>query len=174
MTKDNLVYNGFHKIALVHSEIKGQKVQREKLVIKDCVGALVVDTNNKVGLVRQYRPTVGEYLWEIPAGIMDKPSHTRMDTLLEELYEECEIKPSEIIDFQAEPIEEFYMMAGSSDAKMYVHHIKVTAQTDKKVQDVDVEEVKWFTRQEIVTLLKNQAIKDSKTKLALHYFINVY
>lgn len=171
MKEEKLVFDGWHKIALVEAIIKGQTVQREKLLINDSVGALVVDENNQVGLVRQYRPTVGEYLWEIPAGVMDKALLTPTATLIEELYEECEIKPEEILNIQPEPIEEYYMMAGSSDAIMRIYRFDVTAQTDKQVSDVDVEEVKWFTVKEIKTKLQNKEIKDSKTKLALNHFL---
>lgn len=171
MKEEKLVFDGWHKITLVEAIIKGQTVQREKLLINDSVGALVVDENNQVGLVRQYRPTVGEYLWEIPAGVMDKALLTPTATLIEELYEECEIKPEEILNIQLEPIEEYYMMAGSSDAIMRIYRFDVTAQTDKQVSDVDVEEVKWFTVKEIKTKLQNKEIKDSKTKLALNHFL---
>lgn len=171
MKETKLAFDGWHKIALVEAIIKGQKVQREKLLVNDSVGALVVDTNNRVGLVRQYRPTVGEYLWEIPAGVMDKVLLTPTATIIEELYEECEIKPEEILSIQPEPIEEYYMMAGSSDAIMRIYSFKVTAQTDKQVADVDVEEVKWFSLEEIKHMLQNKEIKDSKTKLALNHFL---
>lgn len=171
MKEEKLVFDGWHKITLVEAIIKGQTVQREKLLINDSVGALVVDENNQVGLVRQYRPTVGEYLWEIPAGVMDKALLTPTATLIEELYEECEIKPEEILNIQLEPIEEYYMMAGSSDAIMRIYRFDVTAQTDKQVSDVDVEEVKWFTVKDIKTKLQNKEIKDSKTKLALNHFL---
>lgn len=171
MTELTLAYNGFHKIALIETEIKGQTVQREKLIVRDSVGALVIDNTGKVGLVRQYRPTVGEYLWEIPAGIMDKPYLTHIETILEELQEECEIDRKGIVLINETPVEEYYMMAGSSDAVMRIYHIRVMTQTDKQVADAEVEEVKWFKKFEIKQMLRNKEIKDSKTKLALNYFL---
>lgn len=167
-----LAYDGFHKIAIIETEIKGRKVLREKLLVRDSVGALVTDAIYRVGLVKQFRPTTGEYLWEIPAGVMDKQHLTHLETILEELEEECEITKDQLITVYEEPIEEYYMMAGSSDAKMLIYHITVTEQQDKQVQDVDVEEVKWFTREQLVDMIKKNEIKDSKTKLALHYFIS--
>lgn len=166
-----VVYRGFHTIELITALIKGKLVKRERLAIQDSVGALVIDASGKVGLVLQHRPTVGKKLWEIPAGIMDKSGLTHIETILEELEEECEIKKEQLITVNETPIEEYYMMAGSSPAKMRIFEIHVASQTDKVVEDADVEEVRWFTRDEIITLLRNGGIEDSKSKLAIQHHL---
>lgn len=171
---EELVYDGFLKIALVETEIKGNKVMREKLIFKDVVSALVVDAKDRMGLVLQFRPTAGEHLWEIPAGLMDKPHLTQKETLLEELEEECEIAKGDIIIVNPKPIYSYFIMPGSSDAKNYIYFVSVTEQTDKKVADVDVEEVRWFTKGEILSMLLNGDIQDSKTTLMANYFVHNY
>lgn len=168
---EELVYDGWHKIAIVEAEIKGQKVMREKLVIKDSVAALVIDEKGRMGLVRQYRPTTGEYLWEIPAGVMDKPHLNQIDTIMEELQEECEITESDVNYIVEKPIYNYFMMAGSSDAKMSIYKISVKEQTDKLVSDADVEEVRWFTNREIASMIESGVIQDSKTMLTALYFL---
>lgn len=168
---EKLVYDGWHKIALVEAEIKGQKVMREKLVIKDSVAALVIDENGRMGLVRQYRPTTGEYLWEVPAGVMDKPHLNQIDTIMEELQEECEIMESDVNYIVEKPIYNYFMMAGSSDAKMSIYKISVKEQKDKLVSDADVDEVRWFTKREIASMVESGVIQDSKTMLTTLYFL---
>ena len=174
MQEGKLVYDGFVKVVVIETELNGQMVEREKLIVHPAVGALVVDANKRVGLVRQYRPTIGEYLWEIPAGLVDANALTPLTALLEELHEECEIKPEEILVIEREPIEEFYLMDGRSDEVTLIYYIEVTAQTNKVVADADVEEVAWFNRKEIEAMMAKKVIKDSKTRLALHHFLRAF
>lgn len=165
---NEVLYDGFHRIENVKAVIKGKKVNREKLVIKSAVGALVLDEKNRMGLVSQFRPTVNEQIWEIPAGILDKPNLSKLETMLEELEEECAIYAADLVVSNEKPILEYYMMAGSSDAKMFIYEIRVREQVDKIVEDVDVDEVKWFTMEQVQEMIALGKICDSKTILAYH------
>lgn len=145
MSNKEFLYEGFHKIEEIESEMKGKKVLREKLHLPSAVAALVIDEDNRIGLVTQYRPTVGQFTKEIPAGILDK-GKTRKQTLLEELEEECEIKEEDILHFEEDPFSHYYMVTGSSDAVISLYLVRVKRQEDKVVEDDnDVEEVEWVT-----------------------------
>ena len=55
-------------------------------------GAVVVaalDDQDRIVLVRQYRHPVGEYLWELPAGLRDAEGEPPADTARRELAEEA-------------------------------------------------------------------------------------
>lgn len=52
------------------------------------VGAVAVDGQGRVLLIRQYRHPVGDYLWEVPAGIRDVEGEDPEETARRELREE--------------------------------------------------------------------------------------
>lgn len=161
-----LVYDGWHKIKLITAKLKGREVKRELLMLPSAVGAILIDTTGRVGLVRQYRPTIDRMCWEIPAGVLDKPHLTPLETLIEEIQEECEITPQEILELNETPLCTYYMVTGSSDATMSIYYARVLAQLDRTVSDADVDELKWFTVDELNQLVADGEIIDSKTLIS--------
>lgn len=168
-----LLYDGFHKIEKVISIIKGKEVVRERLIVKDAVGAILIDENDKIGLVVQYRPSANFMSTEIPAGLMDKEGLSHLEVMMEEIAEECEIPKNEILSIEEQPVHNYFMMAGSSDAIMRLYLMRVAAQEDKKVDDVDVEEVIWVTVEKMGEMIRRGEIRDSKTIIS-HYYIKEY
>ena len=167
------LYDGFHKIEEVESEMKGKIVKREKVILPSAVGGLVIDEANKIALVTQYRPTVGLTTKEIPAGILDKDLSNK-DTLLEELEEECEIKTEDILSFEQQPFNHYFMVTGSSDAEMYLYTIYVKRQEDKIIKDdQDVESVEWVTLEQFKDYIDAFKVVDSKSLLAYHQAVKV-
>jgi 8-oxo-dGDP phosphatase len=53
------------------------------------VGALAIDADNNLVLVRQYRASIDDYLWEIPAGMRDVVGESGLLTAKRELEEEA-------------------------------------------------------------------------------------
>lgn len=156
-----LLYDGFHKIEQI--EVNG--VVREKLLIKSAVAALVVDKHDKIALVKQLRPTVGHETWEIPAGVMDKEL-SPLQTMIEELQEECDLDMTAVLSVKEEM--NYYLIPGSSDATMTLYSVIYDAVGENKlIDDADVTEVGWFTREAAYGLVKNGAIRDPKTIVAI-------
>ncbi|MGC9665865.1 NUDIX domain-containing protein [Planosporangium sp. 12N6] len=85
-----VVYNG--KIITVHRDTirqpDGGTVVREVVDHPDSVAVVALDPQERVLLVRQYRHPVGEYLWELPAGLRDEANESTVDTARRELAEE--------------------------------------------------------------------------------------
>lgn len=168
MSNGKFLYEGFHKIEEVYSEIKEKRVKREKLHLPSAVGALVIDEDDKIALVKQYRPTVESYTKEIPAGILDKGKSNKQ-TLLEELEEECEIKVEDIIHFNDKPFSRYLIVTGSSDAEMLIYTVRVKRQEDKAIEDDnDVEAVEWVTLAEFKDYIDTSKVLGSKELLAYH------
>ena len=53
------------------------------------VAVAAVDDEDRIVLVRQYRHPVGDYLWELPAGLRDADGEPPADTARRELAEEA-------------------------------------------------------------------------------------
>jgi ADP-ribose pyrophosphatase YjhB (NUDIX family) len=52
------------------------------------VAIVAIDEQGRVLPIRQYRHPAGRHLWELPAGLCDKPGETPLDTARRELAEE--------------------------------------------------------------------------------------
>lgn len=166
---DKILFEGFHKILEVTKKVKGKEVTREKLILKSAVAGIVIDENNKIALVNQFRPVPEIHTKEIPAGVLDKKNLTPVEILIEELMEECEIPKNEILSIEELPFPPYYMMVGSSDAKIGLYEVKVTAQEDKVVDDVDVDSVEWVDLDTFESYINEGLILDGKTLLAYYY-----
>ena len=164
----DIVYSGFHTVKRLKTRIKGKDKIIESLGVKSAIGAIVIDSIGNICLVKQYRPCINETTYEIPAGLMDKEGKNPIQIITEELYEECDISKKEIEYIR--PICEYYMLCGSSDAKMQLYYVGLnTEKHSKKVSDNDVEEVIWFTMDEFKVLCMSGIIKDSKTMMCYYY-----
>lgn len=170
--KLTLVYNGFHKVATLETEMKGQAVKREKLLVKSAVAGIITDTNGKIGLVSQYRPVIDQQTKEIPAGLIDKDGLTPEEILREELFEECGISKEEILSVSLSEIPPYFMMGGSSDATISIYRVHVTAQENKLVDDADVDEVEWVNLATYKRYIEEGFICDGKSILAYYILLN--
>lgn len=169
---EKLVYNGFNKIAIFETEIKGRKVEREKLIVKSAVAGIVIDENNNIGLVTQYRPTINQHTKEIPAGVLDKEHLSPTEVLIEELMEECEIPKEEILSISKNSVHDYYMISGTADAKISLYEIHVKSQKNKTVSDADVESVEWVSIDQFKRYIDSGQIVDAKTIIAFYYSLN--
>ena len=62
---------------------------REVVAHPGAVAVVAVDDEDRVVLVRQYRHPVGDYLWELPAGLRDADGEPPLETAKRELAEEA-------------------------------------------------------------------------------------
>jgi len=85
-----VVYRG--KMITVHRDTirlpDGSTTEREVVDHPDSVAVVALDPQARVLLVRQYRHPVGAYLWELPAGLLDRPGEPALDAAQRELAEE--------------------------------------------------------------------------------------
>lgn len=69
----------------------GVTVKRDYMRHVGAVGAVAVDEQDRVVLVRQYRHPLREYLWELPAGLIDVPGEELVHAAARELAEEADL-----------------------------------------------------------------------------------
>jgi 8-oxo-dGTP pyrophosphatase MutT (NUDIX family) len=67
----------------------GGESVREVVTHPGAVAAVALDDEGRVVLLRQYRHPVGEYLWELPAGLRDEDGEPPLETAKRELAEEA-------------------------------------------------------------------------------------
>ncbi|MCQ4120145.1 NUDIX domain-containing protein [Rhodococcus tibetensis] len=85
-----IVYSGAI-LALRLDEVampNGRTAEREVVEHHGAVAVVVLDDENRLVLIHQYRHPVGRRLWEIPAGLLDDPDEDPLEAAKRELAEE--------------------------------------------------------------------------------------
>lgn len=88
----------------------GQTVTREVIAHTGAVGTIVLDEEDRVLLLRQYRHPVRSYLWEPPAGLLDVPGEDAWAAARRELEEEAHLRAE-----QWWVLADFYLTPGASE-----------------------------------------------------------
>lgn len=90
----------------------GKEATREIISPPDAVGILAIDQEEKVYLVRQYRPAITQVTLEVPAGILE-PGEQPSETARRECEEEIGMSPKRL-DF----LFTYYHSVGFSTGKI--------------------------------------------------------
>jgi ADP-ribose pyrophosphatase len=107
ISKSEVVFSG--KIWDIKSEsfdYNGATLVREFVAHPGAVAVIALNEANQVLLINQYRHPVREYLWEIPAGLLDMPGESKVEAAKRELLEETGYIAeywSELIEFHTTP-----------------------------------------------------------------------
>lgn len=118
----NTVYDGFFKVEKVILEHKGQELDRDLVIPKNGVAALVFDTLKKEYiLIEQYRLPAERPLIEIVAGLVDKAHENPEETIVREIEEETGYEVDKL-----EPIRCFYPTPGSYTEKIWLYYAEVS------------------------------------------------
>ena len=77
-------------------DIDGHVVVRDVLRHPGAVAVAAVDDEGRLLLIRQYRHPVAAYMWEIPAGLLDKPGEDLVECARRELAEEAGVTANDV------------------------------------------------------------------------------
>lgn len=161
---DKLIYDGWLK--LYKREVK----DREYEIVKnhDAVSAIVLNEENEILLVRQFRPAVMKETYEIPAGVLDIEGEEVEDCLIRELQEETALNVEKadikkIVSYK--PILGF----SASTMNMFLVNINKGDFDTNKIQDEDVLEGTWVSFNGFENMVLSGEIIDDKTIMAYFY-----
>ena len=86
-----LIYQG--RVFALHDEVyespDGERFDRQIVRHSGAVAVVPLHEDGTVTLIRQYRPSVGRRLLEIPAGLLDVPGELHLEAARRELREEA-------------------------------------------------------------------------------------
>lgn len=134
------------------------------------VGIVAENDEGKIILVKSYR-YINDYTgWEVPAGTVPPDQH-HSDCILQELKEEagCEV-PRENLTYTGS----YYPSIGSSSQIFHCYYARGVTQVTEQFDTNEILDVKWFSKEEIINLIKNGEIKDGfSLTLLLMRFNNI-
>ncbi len=161
--KKRIVYEG--KIVNVRCDDallpSGKTVKREVVVHPGGAAVVVVDKDNRILLVRQYRYAVGETLYEIPAGKLDKGEFP-LQAAKRELLEE-----TGLIAENLTPLGFIYSSCGFTDERIYLYLCReFTVGKANPDEDESVTTV-WMDVKEVLQKIEDGEIPDAKTQIGV-------
>jgi ADP-ribose pyrophosphatase len=143
----------------------GAKTTREVVDHPDCVAVVVLDEQDNVLLVRQFRHPVGKFLLEIPAGGID-PGEEPLDSVRRELQEEIGYFPHKV-----KRLGGFYSIPGYGTEYLYCFLATDLVPARLVAEDTDDIELVRVPAEKIPRLIASGEICDAKSIAALLTFL---
>ena len=137
----------------------------------DAVMIVPIYKNGDVVFIKQYRPAVDDYIYEMPAGLVD-PGETIEEAVTRELYEETGLETIDI----ALLIKPSYTSVGMSDESIAIYLVKVdgepTTEYNEGNEDIEVVIVKQADIENFVSN-NNVAAKASLCAIMIKAILNM-
>ncbi|MEI3413270.1 MAG: NUDIX hydrolase [Blautia sp.] len=130
--------------------------------------AIYGEAHDKVVLIRQYRYTLGDYIYEFPAGLVE-PDENYHEGAIRELYEETglSLSPIQVPDAYQKPYFTTVGMTDESCATVYGY--ASGAISTKAQEDTEEIEVVLADRQEVKRLLKEEKVAIVTAYMLMHF-----
>ena len=133
-------------------------------VVRHPGGAAVVaiDSTERVCLIRQYRPAMRDWMWEIPAGKLD-PGESPLSTAQRELEEEAGLvarRWGELGSIVSSP--------GVFTEVVHLFFARELEHVARQTEEHEIIEVHWLSLDEAVARANGGDIRDAKTVIGLY------
>lgn len=148
-------------------ELENQKYAKREIVEhKNASAILAINEKSDILLVRQYRKAVEDFLYEIPAGIVNIAEEP-VECALRELKEETGYEAKKI-----NQVYEFYTSPGFSNEKVFLFEASDLTFTSTKFDEDECIETITVSKQEAKKMIETGRIMDSKTLVGMLYWLN--
>ena len=152
------------------ARINGVDFKFLKVKEKDAVVALpiVVDDGDYVILERQYRAVIDKYIYELPAGHIEK-GEDKIDAVKREMKEETGYTPKEVLY-----LFEAHAMPGTNTAMLYFYLARDFSKGKAEPEaDEDISVVK-VSLEDAMKMIRSGEIIDLKTIAGLLYYYYIF
>ena len=166
-TAGKTIYEG-NILRLYRDEVEfpdKHKSAREVVEHSGGVSVLAENEDGKVILIKQYRYPVDEVIYEIPAGKLELDEDPA-ECAARELREETGYSAQKF-----NKIFEFFPTPGYSTETIYIYQAEELNFVGRELEEGEYIEVVPKTRTELKELLQSGKIKDSKTLIAVMYYL---
>ncbi|MCC6207644.1 MAG: NUDIX hydrolase [Gammaproteobacteria bacterium] len=138
-------------------------VRLELEIVRHPGGAAVVavDENMRVCLLRQYRPVIGAWLWELPAGKIDD-GEPPLETARRELAEEAGLAATHWLDLGS-----IVSSPGVFTERVHLYLARGLSAMPTALEHGELLEPHWIAMSDAVARARNGEIEDAKSIIAL-------
>ncbi len=160
---EELLFKGlrFQVARRSYAKSEGEVFRRDVVLFPEAVVVLPFIDDERIILIKQFRPSIEDYIVEAPAGIVDE-GETPEEAAKRELEEEIGYIPGELT-----PLGEFYPTPGYSTEKMHFYVARSLRYVGAKPEKYEIIEPFTITLKEAFSMVESNALKDMKTVLAL-------
>ncbi len=161
------IYNG-NILRLFRDEVEfpdKHKSAREVVEHSGGVSVFAENEEGKILLIKQYRYPVDEVIYEIPAGKLE-PDEDIEECAKRELREETGYNAERFTK-----LFEFFPTPGYSTETIYIYQAENLQFVGRDLEEGEYIEVVPKTKQELLELFEEGKIKDSKTLIAVMYYL---
>ena len=141
------------------ARISEGEIEYEREIVSHNGSAVIVPvfSDKTVALVKQYRHAAEKYLWEIPAGSLEKGENPETGAR-RELEEEIGVSAGEM-----QLLTEFYVSPGFLSEKMFVFVASDLTETAQNLEADEIIEIERFTFNQAFEMIQSNEIEDAKT-----------
>ena len=153
-------------ITLVEREVDGKTFRVVEHPGASC--AVPVTPDGKVVLIRQFRPAVGKWIWEIPAGTLE-PDESPEECMAREVVEEIGWEPESL-----ESLGSIVTSPGFSSQQVHLFVARLSRHVGTRHEDtekINVHELDW---NDVRQMMERQEIRDAKSLVALYRYESRY
>lgn len=129
-------------------------------------GAVIIApflSKDKVLFIRQFRPALKKYIYELPAGTLD-PNESLMTCAKRELIEETGYRTSRI-----KKVGQIYPVPGYSTEIIHIFKAENLVKGEAQPEIYEIIKLHPLTRSEVLKLFKNGQLQDAKSICALTF-----
>ena len=144
----------------INYELASRRSKDELSCVKfrsfDCDAVVMIPmyTNGDIVMIKQFRPAINQFIYEFPAGLVDK-QEAPVSAAIRELYEETGLKAIKA-DLLIEPS---FISSGMTDERLAMFKFNIIGEPNTKNKEEDENiEVVIIKREEIQTLLETKEI----------------
>ncbi|OGW83602.1 MAG: hypothetical protein A2987_02935 [Omnitrophica bacterium RIFCSPLOWO2_01_FULL_45_10] len=134
-------------------------------IVKHPGAALIVPllTKNKIIMLRQYRPVINSYIYELPAGTLEK-GEPPLSCARREIIEETGFRARKLT-----LLGKIYPAPGYTTEKIFIYKAEKLQEVKRNVEDDEVIEIMYLNKIEVRRLFRKGRIVDAKTVAALAF-----
>jgi len=143
----------------------GDEITREYVDHTGAVAVLVMDEDDRVLLIRQYRHPVRHRDWEIPAGLLDNHGEPPLTAAQRELSEEADLEAGEW-----NVLSDVFTSPGGNDEAIRIYLARDIRSTGsafaREAEEADIE-VRWVPLDEAVEAVLQRRVHNAPLIIAL-------
>ena len=161
-----VVFQG-RKFKVLSGEVElpsGKKVVRDIVDFGKSVVILPLEDDN-VFLIKQFRPALGKWIYELPAGTLEEGEDPR-ECAKRELIEEIGYKPNKL-----ELLFKMYLSPGYSNEYMYAYLATGLEYVGEQPEYGEEIEITKYPFDQVLDMVRDNVIEDAKSIATILYYI---
>ncbi|WP_440059058.1 NUDIX hydrolase [Thermogladius sp. 4427co] len=162
LVEETIVFQGLRfNIARRFYEYGSRRFARDVVVFPESSVIVPFLNEKEIVMVRQFRAPIGDYILELPAGVVDR-GEDPSDTAVREMVEETGYKPGRLVKLAT-----VYPVPGYSTEVMHIFEASELSYVGSQPEPYEIIRVEKLDFRKAVEMVLNGEIKDGKSIIGI-------